>query len=256
MHFQNFIVVALPTKNSVFGRISSLPPRSPPPSKAQILFLLSSRPSLTKDGSGLPNVPQNSAEPLGSAGWFCITFPIVKRLLKEGAAELWEPRPAAPAFRPCKFFFWNPLTIYRGLSGSPGPKPPKSLKKVSRGLRPRDPPRVWKKFRKSLESLEKVSRRSRKTFSRLFPDSRGVPGPEAPGFRARRDSCKWSTGSQILLQRFSCFLRFLFCSWLFRGPCVSGFRRRVVMADVPLYRNVLQRVFPCNATLAEESYYS
>ena len=42
---QNFIVVAFPTnkkKNSVFGQFSSLPPSLPPPSKAQILFLLSS----------------------------------------------------------------------------------------------------------------------------------------------------------------------------------------------------------------------
>ena len=71
----------------------------------------------------------------------------------------------------------NALTIYRGLSGPPGPKPRKSLKKVSRGLRPRDPPRVWKKPRKSLESLEKVSKRTLETFSRL---SRG-PGAGGPG---------------------------------------------------------------------------
>ena len=37
LHFQNLIVVTSPTKNSVFGRFSSLPPR-PPPSKANILF--------------------------------------------------------------------------------------------------------------------------------------------------------------------------------------------------------------------------
>ena len=30
-HFQNFIVVALPTKSRVFGRFSSLPPKPPPP---------------------------------------------------------------------------------------------------------------------------------------------------------------------------------------------------------------------------------
>ena len=35
--------MAFPTKNSVFGRFSSLPSRPPPPSKARILFLLSSR---------------------------------------------------------------------------------------------------------------------------------------------------------------------------------------------------------------------
>ena len=70
----------------------------------------------------------------------------------------------------CSFEFWrkeqlqlqcrivgSQLAIYRGLSGPLGPKPRQSLKKVSRGLRPRDPPRVWKK--------------SFGTFSRLFPDS-------------------------------------------------------------------------------------
>ena len=95
---------------------------------------------------------------------------------------------------------WEPVDHLQG-SLAPGPKPRKSLKKVSRGLWPRDPPRVWKKSRKSLESLEKVSKRSRKTFSRLFPDSAGrlfsdffgVSGPEGP-----RDPCKWSTGSQDL----------------------------------------------------------
>ena len=42
-HFQNFIVVAFPTKTSVFGRFSSLPPSPPPQKRAKILFLLSSR---------------------------------------------------------------------------------------------------------------------------------------------------------------------------------------------------------------------
>ena len=73
--------------------------------------------------------------------------------------------------------------------------PEKSLKKVSRGLRPREPPesleKVSKKSGESGKSLEKVPK---DFFERLFPDSRGVPGPEAPGdffqtfsgFRARR----------------------------------------------------------------------
>ena len=39
LHFQYFIVVAFPTKNSVLDDFSSLP-QSPPPSKLQILFLL------------------------------------------------------------------------------------------------------------------------------------------------------------------------------------------------------------------------
>ena len=83
----------------------------------------------------------------------------------------------------------NPLAIYRGLSAPPGPKPRKSLEKVSRGQR------VWKKSRKSLcgtfSRLFPGSRDFFQTFSRLF---RGAPGPEAPGdffqtfsgFRARR----------------------------------------------------------------------
>ena len=42
LHFQNFIVVAFLTKNSVFGRFCSLPPRPPAPQKCKFLFLLSS----------------------------------------------------------------------------------------------------------------------------------------------------------------------------------------------------------------------
>ena len=38
LHFQNFIVMAFPTKNSVFGRFSSLPPRPPPPQKRKFYF--------------------------------------------------------------------------------------------------------------------------------------------------------------------------------------------------------------------------
>ena len=37
------------------------------------------------------------------------------------------------------------------------------------------------------------------------------------------------------------------------GP-VTGVRKRVVLADVPLHRVFLQSVFPCSAALAEESY--
>ena len=135
-----------------------------------------------------------------------------------------------------KMHVGNPLTIYTGLSGPPGPKPRKSLKKVSRGLRPRAPPCVWnsleKVFRDLFETFSRLSigkdqkgfrkrgihdqgdfyknllettvenalkmRKSDlfmdtpfldtpfgparlQTFSRLFPDSRGVPGPDSPG---------------------------------------------------------------------------
>ena len=94
---------------------------------------------------------------------------------------------------------WGSVGHLQGSLGPYGPETPKksekSLKKV---LRPRAPPRVWKKSRKSLFG----------TFSRLFPDSRdffqtrggprglvsdffGVLGPEGP-----RDPCKWPTGSQ------------------------------------------------------------
>ena len=86
----------------------------------------------------------------------------------------------------------NPLTIYKGLSGTPGPKPRKGLKKVSR-----TPESLEKVSNKSLKSLERVSKRSRKDFSRLFPaclfsDFFGVSGPDSP-----RDRCIWSImGSQ------------------------------------------------------------
>ena len=96
----------------------------------------------------------------------------------------------------------NPLTIYRGLSGPPGLKPPKKSEKSLTGPRAPGPPKS--KSRKSLESLEKASKRFRKDFSRLFPDCRGGPGPEAPGDffsvffgvlgpEAPRDPCKGST---------------------------------------------------------------
>ena len=108
----------------------------------------------------------------------------------------------------------NPLTIYRGLSGPPGPKPRKSLEKVSWGLRPRNAPRVWKRSRKSLSGPFRDFLQTLQTFSRPFPDSRKVRGPPAPGDffsdffgvsgpEGPRDPCKWSTGSQHLA--FFCF---------------------------------------------------
>ena len=75
----------------------------------------------------------------------------------------------------------NPLTIYRGLSG-----PLKSLKKVSRGLRPRDPPRVWKKSRKSLSGPFRDFFQTLQTFSRLFPDSVRGRRPRETFFRLFR----------------------------------------------------------------------
>ena len=45
LHFQIFIVVALPTTNSVFGRFSSLP-SSPPPLKSEYFIFIVVSPSL------------------------------------------------------------------------------------------------------------------------------------------------------------------------------------------------------------------
>ena len=66
----------------------------------------------------------------------------------------------------------TPLAIYRALSGPPGPKPRKNLKKVSRGLRPQAPPRVWKESGKSQEKVRKKSGKSLAKVSRknFFPD--------------------------------------------------------------------------------------
>ena len=86
----------------------------------------------------------------------------------------------------------NPLATYRGLSAPPGPKPQKSLKKVSRGLQPRGPPKVWKKSGKSLKSLEKSRKGPEKTFRDFFQT---LGGP-----RARRP---WET----FFQTFSGSLR-------------------------------------------------
>ena len=57
------------------------------------------------------------------------------------------------------------------------------------------------------------------------------------------------------LYKVASFCEFaMFCAFLgVRNRVVS---KRVVLADVPLYRNVLPRVFPGSATLAEESYYN
>ena len=78
----------------------------------------------------------------------------------------WQPR-SPEASR-----LWNPLAIYRGLSGRPSPKPRKSLQKVSRGLQPQPPSResgkVWKKSQESGKSLEKVPKRLCRDFFRLF----------------------------------------------------------------------------------------
>ena len=85
------------------------------------------------------------------------------------------PCPTPPQTTEQNTTLGNPLTICRGLWGPPGPKPRKSLKRVSRGLRPREPPRVWKKSGKSLLGPRRdFSRLSRlfETFSRLS----GGPG--------------------------------------------------------------------------------
>ena len=86
----------------------------------------------------------------------------------------------------------NPPVSYRSLSGPPGPKSEKNLKKSPRAGGPRAPKRLEKVSKKSrTDILETFSRLSDlfETFSRLF----GAPGPEAPGdsfqtvwgFRAR-----------------------------------------------------------------------
>ena len=45
MHFQDFIVVAVPMKNSVLGQFSSLPPTPPPLQNEHVIFIVVS-PSL------------------------------------------------------------------------------------------------------------------------------------------------------------------------------------------------------------------
>ena len=97
-------------------------------------------------------------------------------------------------FRRTQFFrtFGHPLTIYKGLSGPPGLKPQKSLKKVSRGLRPRGPPRARKKSRKSpfgtfFQTLE--------TFRNFLQTLGGVPGLVA---RAIRNAIRANQFAQII----------------------------------------------------------
>ena len=75
------------------------------------------------------------------------------------------------------------MAIYRGPWGPPGPKPPKSQKKVPRG-----PPESGKSLEKVSKKSGKSPERSRKDFFETFPDSRG-PGrlfQTFSGFRARR----------------------------------------------------------------------
>ena len=91
--------------------------------------------------------------------------------------------------------FANPPTSYRSLSGPPGPKSPKSLKKSLPGPPALGSQKVWKKSRKSPEQ----------TFSRLFGLFRdffqtfGDPRAGGPGrlFSDLRDSCSSREGSQV-----------------------------------------------------------
>ena len=69
--------------------------------------------------------------------------------------------------------FKNPLTIYRGLSGPPGPKTPK---KSENSLLGPPAPGLWKKSGRSLSGPFRDFLQTLQTFSRLFPDSRGVRG--------------------------------------------------------------------------------
>ena len=103
----------------------------------------------------------------------------------------------------------EPVDHLQGSLGRSGTETPKSQKKVSLGLQPRDPPRVWKKSRKSLSGPFRDFFQTLQTFSRLLPDSRGVPELQAPGRHfshffgvsgpeGPRDPCKWSTRSQCI----------------------------------------------------------
>ena len=112
---------------------------------------------------------------------------------------------------------WEPVGHLQGSLGPSGPETPKKSEKSLPGLRPRDPPAVWKKSRKSLESLEKVSKESGesgkslekvpKDFFETFPWLSGGPGAggswafssdffRVSGPEGQRDPCKWPTGSQ------------------------------------------------------------
>ena len=108
--------------------------------------------------------------------------------------------------------FGNPLTIYRGLLGPPGPKPRKVSKKSPGAGGPGPPRESGKGLEKVFSGLFPDSRDLFGTFSRLsggpgargprrlFWDFFGVSGPEGP-----RDPCKWSTGSQQWLARWCNF---------------------------------------------------
>ena len=102
--------------------------------------------------------------------------------------------------------FANPPASYRSLSGPPGPKSQKSLKKVSRGLRPWGP----KRSVKSLEKVRQVWKKSRKCLFGTFVETfwgPGAGGPGRPFFRllgisgpeGPRESCSSREGSQCLL---------------------------------------------------------
>ena len=100
--------------------------------------------------------------------------------------------------RDVHFMLGNQPAPYRGLSRPPGPKCRKSLENVSRGLRPRGPPKslqnspgtLQKKHSPLSGDSPETCRTVPETFLRLF----GGPGPEAPrdifetfsAFRARR----------------------------------------------------------------------
>ena len=64
LQFQNFIVVAFPTKTSVFARFSSLPPNPPPLKSENFIFIVVS-PSLKNrlDSPKVLQIFRGSAEP-------------------------------------------------------------------------------------------------------------------------------------------------------------------------------------------------
>ena len=107
------------------------------------------------------------------------------------------------------------------LHGPFGPeRPRKSLKKkVSRGRRPRDPPRVWKSLKKVLRSLVQVSKRSQKDFVETFSKlSRRAQDRRAPadffltfsGFREARETP--ANGQRAPNFKLYCCLTLL-CFW-------------------------------------------
>ena len=152
---------------------------------------------------------------------------------------------------------WEPVGHLQGLSGPPGPKPRKNLKKVSRGLRPRGPPesleKVSKKSRESGKSLEKVSRvwkKSRKgpenTFSRLLPDSRGTPGPnsmtgsERPSLEPllKKRGAPSHTGGDIILEMLSRLQKsFFYRAWAIPAALSTGIPGNALRAFPGSFRN-------------------